>query len=74
MQTSPIAGRALLQQAFELAKRQAAGAFTLKCATSLYLHSPSDQMNSSRSHLLSALEAVDYLEDVPDVAIARSLL
>lgn len=74
MQTSPIAGRALLQQAFALAKRQAAGAFTLKCATSLYLHSPSDQMNSSRSHLLSALEAVDYLEDVPDVAIARSLL
>ncbi len=74
MPLSPVGGRALLQQAFELAQRQAAGTFALKCATSIYIHSPADRMSLSRSQLLESLEAVEYREDVADVAYARAAL
>lgn len=74
MPLSPAGGRALLQQAFEMAQRQAAGTFALKCATSIYIHSPADRMSLSRSQLLESLEAVEYREDVADVAYARAAL
>ncbi len=74
MPTSPTDGRALLQRAHDLAVRQAAGTFALRCATSLYRHSSPDRRSASRSALLKALDAVEYRQDITDVAEAASLL
>ncbi|MBB3979728.1 putative ATPase/DNA-binding winged helix-turn-helix (wHTH) protein [Rhizobium azooxidifex] len=74
MPISPQDGRALLQEAHDLAVRQAANTFALRCATSLYRHSAPALRSASRSMLLKALEAVEYREDVTDVADATSVL
>jgi predicted ATPase/DNA-binding winged helix-turn-helix (wHTH) protein len=74
MPTSPADGRALLQTAHDLAVKQAAGTFTLRCATSLLRHSRPDRRGTLRSMLLKALDTVEYREDIADVADATSLL
>lgn len=74
MSISPGAGRELLQMAHDLAVKQAASTFTLRCATSLHRHSPPDRKSASRRALLEALDAVEYREDIADVADAASLL
>ncbi len=74
MSISPDYGRGLLQTAHDLAMEQAARTFALRCATSLHRHSPPDRQSASRSLLLKALDAVEFREDIADVAYARSLL
>ncbi|OAE22880.1 hypothetical protein AXG93_4609s1000 [Marchantia polymorpha subsp. ruderalis] len=67
-------GRSLLQAAYDLARKQAAGTFALRCATSLYRHSPPERCIALRNGVLKALDAVEYREDVADVADATSVL
>jgi predicted ATPase/DNA-binding winged helix-turn-helix (wHTH) protein len=74
VQTSPTEGRSLLQAAYDLARKQAAGTFALRCATSLYRHSPPERSIALRNGVLKALDAVEYREDVADVADATSVL
>ncbi len=74
MSISSTNGRTLLQKAHEIAGRQVAGTFALRCAVSLYRHSTPGQRGASRSALLKALDGVEYREDVADVAEAASLL
>ncbi|MBO9127973.1 MULTISPECIES: ATP-binding protein [unclassified Rhizobium] len=74
MATSPIDGRALLQRAYELAVTQSANTFALRSATSIYRHSAPESRSASKSALLRALEAVEYRDDVADVANAASFI
>lgn len=74
MSTSTAQGRGLLLRAHDLASKQAAGTFALRCATSLYRYSAQNMRNASRDLLLRALEAVEYREDITDVAAATSAL
>lgn len=74
MPISAEEGRGLLQMAHDLAVRQAAGTFALRAATSLYLHSTPDGRSAARSALREALDAVEYREDITDVANAASVM
>jgi predicted ATPase/DNA-binding winged helix-turn-helix (wHTH) protein len=74
MHASPEQGLDLLLEGFELAGKQAAATFELRCATSLLRHAPPHDVKRSYDRLEGALNSVEPDDTVADFAIAKALL
>ena len=74
MNNSPLEGQALLFRGYELAGRQSAATFQIRCAASLLRNSSPNQVTLSLARLSQALGSVEQDESVEDIAVANALL